>query len=293
MKVTEEDLKAMGLDDAIVVTVSDKTARVSESADNHEPLLSEQKPGLLPRIVHRLLTIPGFSPLALALTTALLMICLALGAWLAAMFAQNRFLNAQLHDKTQEAASEQSEDSAALRTRLEETQRQLLEIRGQIEKQNTDQQQSSKDLMALESATLRGELDTLSKPQLNAPLMAIEPASALMLADPTRKDTLTPVDVPSTVSLFTLILRLPPDKVQENYLVELLEYKSGKALWSEKQVQKIPLPQFTLTLAKRNVQAGKYRVRISGLKGKKKEVVDHYDVQVNYLSPPRPSPKKK
>jgi hypothetical protein len=286
MKVAEEKTGSSGISEAVIITPG-LNAALPENSGETDALAIEPTPGLLSRTIHRLLHIPGFSPLALALTFALLTICLALGAWLAAMVMQNRYLQAQLHDQTQNQIAAQSENSSELKTRLEDSQRQLVDIRSQIDKQNADEEQNNKDLLALESATLRGELDTLSKPQLNVPLVTLTSASALMLADPTRKDTLTPIDVPASAALLTIILPLPPDQVQENYLVELLEYKSGKALWSEKQTHKVPPQSFTLTLARRNLQAGKYRIRISGIKGKKKDPVDHYDLQLNYLSPPK------
>ena len=46
---------------------------------------------------------------------------------------------------------------------------------------------------------------------------------------------------------------------------------------------------FTLTLTKRSLPAGKYRVKVSGLSGKRIELIYNYDMRVNYTTaPPKP-----
>jgi hypothetical protein len=149
--------------------------------------------------------------------------------------------------------------------------------------------------LAGENARLLQDLNQLSKPQLDAPLVQLMGASAKLAAnpaEPAKKDQPTTIDVPFNNALFTVILQQTQDKGFQSYFVEMSTPKTKGVSWSDKllKASSINIP---LTFARRAVVAGKYQLKLYGLVGKKKEFIEQYDMQVNYLPDPSLKPARK
>jgi hypothetical protein len=265
---------------------------------------SETEPEEKRTVTAALLTLISANPLAALFGVALLIMALALGSWVIALSMQNRVLRAQLSDQQHESG-----DQVAIQTRLDDARRQMSQIKDQIDQQQTEQALNDKESLAAENARLIEELNALSKPQISLPLAELEPASVLAAQNATETaepPVLTPaakklaratdnspvIAVPFAAEMFTVILRQSLAKGYPNYLLELLDRKNNKVIWSS-QRKPAGETQLSLTLARRNYPAGKYRIRLSGMKGKKREATDSYDFQVQYLEAEKPKGKVK
>jgi hypothetical protein len=205
----------------------------------------------------------GFKPLTAAIAAALLIAATILGFWTARLLSETRNLHAKL--------SEQQAETNRLATQ-QATQTQ----------QNTEQFVARNQSLTEENARLAEELNALRKPQLETPIVDVDPASLTRGTAGAGKEAVTKIDVPATAALFTIILHLNGEQNYPALLIELIDRKTNKVLWSEQQ-KRIASPNLTLTLAKSNSPAGSYRIRISGVNGQRKTLLDHYDIQVNYL----------
>lgn len=212
----------------------------------------------------------GFNPLLSALTAALLVISVALGAWLVRERQQSRALSAQLKRQQQEAA-----ENAALRNQLAALQRREAELRSQLEKQPA----SGQDEMRAEIERLKNELAELARPQLDIPQIDPDPHSETRGASSAQAKTAI-LNVPARASSFTINLPGAGSRPFPHYLIELTDAGTNKTVWSGQRRQDGETT-FTLTLAKRSLPAGQYRISVFGLDGKK-ELIARYNVQVNY-----------
>jgi len=216
---------------------------------------------------------------------------LSLATWVGALFLENKVLKYRLAQSASPTAA--SEESGELKSRITDAQTQLSQLQTQLEQQQTEEMLDNRDALIAENARLFQELSLLSKPQLGTPLVRLNSASvkAAEIAQITgaKPDPFTTVDVPHNLATFTVVLLQTQDKGYQGYLVELTDGKGKNVAWSD-QLKGARFPEIPLTFAKRSHAAGKYQLKLYGLNGKKKEFVDHYDLQLNYL--PEPTPKK-
>lgn len=231
--------------------------------------------------------------LAIALT-GLLMATLSLGTWVGALYLETKVLKKRLAQEQQ--AQGKSDDAEELKARIAETQGKIAQLKAQIEAQETGEMLDNREALLSENAHLLQELNQLSKPQLGAPLVDLDSATvkqAEVTAANPKKDLFTTVDVPFNLALFTVVLHQAEDKGYQSYFVELTDASGKRVAWSE-QLKKGNGLNIPLTFAKRSHTAGRYQLKLYGMNGKKKEFVDHYDMQINYLpEPAKAKPKKK
>lgn len=239
---------------------------------------------LLPRFVHY----TGFNLFTGAVTGLFFVTSLSLGTWLVAQYFKHKAELAQERAVPQLKAEPATPEM--LQARLEEAQKQLTDLQTQLTEQNADKVLSNQELLSIQNDTLQKELDELSQPQLDAPVVDIDLAALRATAEP-GKEIVTTIDVPYTSSVFTVILYKPADKNATNYLLELFEAKKTKPVWSAAKKLE-DQTKIALTLAKRNYPAGKYRFTLSGVEGKKKELFETYHFEVKYQPPPKQKKKK-
>lgn len=223
---------------------------------------------------------------------------LALATWVGALFLENKILKTQQARANAAPALTPSESADELKARISEAQQQMTELKTQLEQQQTEAMLDNRDALISENARLLQELNQLSKPQLGAPLINLPPA-AVKQAEAAQgnnlaaKDPFTTLEVPHNYALFTVVLTQPQDKGFAAYFVELTDGKGKNVAWSE-QVTPRNGPNLPLTFAKRSHAPGKYQLKLYGVNGKKREFLDHYDLQLNYLAePPAKKPGRK
>lgn len=221
-----------------------------------------------------------FNPLTATLTAALLLLSLALGTVWVSFRRHNQTLMAQVEQQRQEL-----NDAAALKTQIEELQRQQTELTAKLAQQQTTGQEA----LQAEVERLKKEIEQGAQPQLDMPQFDIDPTPATRSAGSTAK--VATINVPAAATSFTLNLPGAGSKPFPNYVIELQDTKTNKVVWSAERKQDNETT-FTVTLSKRTLPAGNYRLRVFGVKGKQKERIQDYEMQVNYASPPE-KPKSK
>lgn len=212
---------------------------------------------------------------------------ISLSVWVSALFLENKILKAQLAEQQWLVTQKQADE---LKERITEAQKQMSQVKSQIEQQQTGEVLNSREALADQNARLVQELGQLTKPQLGAPVIPLEAASAKQAQGAPLKATM--IDVPHHLALYTVVLQQAEDKGYQSYLVEMTDQKGKDIVWSE-QLKKAASPNIPLTFSKRSHAAGKYRIKLYGLSGKRKELIDHYDLQVNYLAEPVKGKAKK
>lgn len=258
---TEEYKIAMSVRDWATETATQNTAPVVRTAAQ-------------PNLWSRFLAL--FNPLTATLAAASLLLSLTLGAAWVSFRRQNQTLMAQVEQQRTELNT-----AAALKTQLEELQRQQAELTAKL----TQQQTAGQEALQAEIERLKKEIEQGTQPQLDIPQFDIDPTPATRSAGSSGK--IATINVPATATSFTLNLPGAGSNPFPNYLIELQDTKTSKVVWSAERKQDNETT-FTVTLSKRNLPAGTYRIRVFGLKGKQKEQVHDYEAQVNYA----PSPEK-
>lgn len=200
----------------------------------------------------------GFGYPARAALAAVLLIAAAVSVWTVKLQLENQNLQAKLHQQQEErtlAAARQANES----------------------QQHAEQLLASNQILATENSRLKEELDALSNPQIETPIIDVDPAN-------TTRGNATPatrVEVPNATAFFTLILHLSKEPPSSTLLAELRDLRQDKVIWSN-QVRKGAAPNLTLLLARRNIPAGKYRVQLFAVSQKRKTPLDQYELEVIY-----------
>ncbi len=258
---------------------------------------TETTPKWWQSLIPRWFSHTGFNPFTAAVTGLFLITSLSLASWLVALHFKHKTELARLADQQtstapQLVATDEPVDPGVLQARIEEAQKQLTDLQTQLVEQNADRVLSNQELLGIQNDTLQKEMSELAKPQLDAPVVDLDPSKLSPSTDPT-KEVMTTIEVPPTAALFTVILHKPADKIYPTYLIELLDAKKPKPLWSGVKKQAPEPMNIALTLVRRNYPSGKYRIRLSGVDGKKKDLLETFSLEVKYAPPPKAGKKKR
>jgi hypothetical protein len=202
---------------------------------------------------------------------ALLLISLALGLLLI-LPRQGR--DREIAQLNRELA-ERDRALASVRESLDETRRQLEEAirRSEQERHGGDSKQYEDEI-----ADLRQSLAELSRPQLDAPIVDLDPSNSTRgnaTGDAER------IEAPPTANFFTLILNIADRPIASTYAVEILD-SNGKQVWRGQRLRMERDHSVNLTLARRMFPAGRYLIKLYGLRSGKQEPVADYPVQISY-----------
>jgi hypothetical protein len=265
------------------------TEELRAPAENEPPPETESTPQWWQSLLPRLFSRAGFNPFTAALTGLLLITSLSLATWLIALHFKHKTELARLADQQTQArlvARDEPVTPETLQARLDEAQKQLTDVQAQLNEQNADRVLSNQELLGIQNSTLQKEMDELAKPHLDAPIVELD-ASKFPAATDTAKEAATTIEVPPTAAAFTVLWHKPADKTYQSYLVEWLDPKRTKPLWSGiKKAAPEPM-KIAVTFVRRNYPSGKYRLRLSGVDGKKKDLLDTFNLDVKYIPPPK------
>src|SRR5215510_3584941 len=196
-----------------------------------------------------------------AIAGALLIVSVALGAWTVSLYRENQRyaagVNQQLNERDRALAAA-TESLAKARQQAEEAAR------------RSERQE-------IQIAELRRNVDGLSQPQINAPIEDIE---SKLDRDPQRSGP-TVVNIPAGAHLFTLILHSSDRRSYPNYELEAIDER-GKVVWRGRGLLKSEYDTFTVAMSRRLFPAGRYRIKLYGLRGGNRELVEDYVVRVQY-----------
>src|SRR5262245_59313423 len=162
---------------------------------------------------------------------------------------------------------------ASVKESLDETRRRLDETirRSEQEKSAGDSKRYEDEI-----ARLRQTVTELSRPQLDAPIVDLDPSLPTrgnMSGDAAR------IEAPPTANIITLILNGAGRPSHSTYAVEILD-SNGKRIWRGQRAQKGRNYSVNLTIARRMVPAGWYLIKLYGLRDGKQEPIADYPVLI-------------
>jgi len=201
----------------------------------------------------------GFQTYSIA--AALLLVSLACVAWVISLKRENARMAARLNEQL--ASRDQASQS------LTDARRELEAAARRAEQQQT------------EIAELRRSVDDLSQPQVNVPITDLE-----QQANRRGGDGATTVTAPVGANIFTLILHVADGPSFPDYALEVIDGR-GQRLMRARSLRKSQLNTFTVALPRRLLPAGRYHLKLYGLRSGHGEVVGEvvaeYQMRLNYL----------
>jgi len=202
---------------------------------------------------------------------ALLLISLALGLLLVLLPQGSDREIAQLNREL----AERDRALASVRESLDATRKQLEEA---IRRSERERPGGGSKQYEDEIAKLRQSIAELSRPQLDVPIVDLDPSN------PTRGNTTgeaVKIEPPPTANFFTLILNVAGQPPASTYAVEILD-SNGKRVWRGQRLRMGRDHSVNLTLARRMFPAGRYLIKLYGLRDAKQEPVADYPVLIGY-----------
>jgi hypothetical protein len=128
-----------------------------------------------------------------------------------------------------------------------------------------------------ELARLRKSVDTLSAPQLNTPIIDLEPPDALRSAP--SGQTVQIVELSAGAAAFTAILHVPGAATHQDYGVTITNVR-GQEAWRGRGLRRTPFDTFTLTIGRDLIPPGTYRVRIAGIDQQRERPLQEYTLRI-------------
>jgi hypothetical protein len=245
--------------------VAAATRQATEMRLQKQEGASTLRPGWWPWL--RMVFSPVQAPYALAVS--LLIVSLVLGAWIVSLYRENQRIAARLNEQLAEA----NERLAAATGSLEKARQQLDESPGRSEQYETQIAELRQNISELSQT-----VDELSQPQINVPITDLDPQDS---ARGERSGRVTTIQVPEGANIFTLILNIASEQKHASYGLEIVDER-GKIVWRGQGLQKSQSDNFTIALARRLLPAGRYRIKLYGLRGGQRELVEDYAVRVQY-----------
>ena len=261
-------LKDWSVQAALAATESQSVTAESQSH------LKEKVGSVRPTFWQRLTGLLSPAALPYAMAAAMLIVSLTLALWVASLHKQSQQLAAQLNEQLSEQKQmndKLEKDASTTAQALEDTKTELQEARKQLAE--TEQRSADSEKLLAES---RNRTTDFSKPQINVPIVDIAPESAVRGGG---KENL--VRVPKTAHLFTVILNLVGQSSYPIYAIEIFDARD-KLVWSGQGLRKSPENTFTLALPDNLFPAAQYRIKLYGLQGKQKDLVQDYTMRVQY-----------
>lgn len=233
-----------------------------ESAPAPSPIASGQLTAKVSQSwIDRLRAFFNVPVLAYAGFAALLLLSLALGWWALDLQRENQRLAAR-GDNQQGL----QQDLATVTRELEQARKQSADSARQYETQ---------------IAGLRQQQDRaidLSQPQLNVPIISLDPPDANRGA---ARQPATVIKAPAGSGLFTLVLNVAGQPSFSDYALEILNAR-GQTVWQGAGLRKSAENTFTLALPQRLLPAGRYRLRLDGLRQGRQTRLEEYPIQIVY-----------
>jgi hypothetical protein len=129
-----------------------------------------------------------------------------------------------------------------------------------------------------EITELRRSLEDFSRPQVNAPIVDLDLQNVRSAADGAVKT----VTVPKGGTLFTVILHVDDGPSYSKYALEILDGQ-GRQIRRMKGLYRGPADTLVVSLSRRLLPAGRYRLRLYGLYIGGSKAVGDYPIRVRYL----------
>jgi anti-sigma factor RsiW len=197
-----------------------------------------------------------------------LIVSLFLGFWILSLRQQNQRATAQLDQERadrQKLTSSTAPAPGATQSPVETASKQA-----QASPQNAENQ--------THVAELRRRVDELSRPQVNAPIIDLEPQGSLRGQTSAAART---IEIPAAANVFTFVLNVIGQPSYQAYALEIHDQR-GRIVWSGSGLRKSPYNTFTVTMPRRLFPSGEYRLKLYGLGKARRELIQEYAVRIEY-----------
>lgn len=134
---------------------------------------------------------------------------------------------------------------------------------------------SPPSLSEAEIAALRLEAAEAIRPQLNVPIVDLDPGVPRGAPRPDVAE----IRVPSSSSVFALILHVAGERSFPEYLLEIRDAR-GEVAWTGSGLRPTPENFFTVVLSKLRFRQGEYRLRLYGTTRGSRALVETYALKV-------------
>lgn len=128
-------------------------------------------------------------------------------------------------------------------------------------------------LLSFQVASLSRQVDRLSQPEVNAPVVDLSQGT------PRGDRSPRPAAVPAEARVFTLILAPAAHAPYATYAVEIADER-GRPVYRGEGFQPNAYGSFSLTLTRRTLGPGDYRVRLLGGDGSRRTAIEEYALHV-------------
>ena len=125
------------------------------------------------------------------------------------------------------------------------------------------------------SIGLYHELAELSRPQLNTPILDLLPQDTVYLG----RSASAEIALPANVRFFTVVLNSSVRRSHGDYAVEISR-ADGRRIYAGQGLERNAFGSFTLTLARRTMKPGEYRIHLFGLTDGKREPIGQYVLRI-------------
>jgi hypothetical protein len=125
------------------------------------------------------------------------------------------------------------------------------------------------------SIVLQRELEELSRPQLNTPIFDLLPRDTVYLGQRPSAD----IVLPAKVRFFTVVLSSGVRRSYRDYAVAI-SHADGRQIYKGQGLERNAFGSFTLTLARRTLKPGEYRIRLFGLADGQREPIGEYVLRI-------------
>jgi hypothetical protein len=122
-------------------------------------------------------------------------------------------------------------------------------------------------------ADLRRRLAEASAPQLNVPLISLEPDA--LRSEPGAATVVLPADA----KLLTIVLNTADEREYQDYELRILDGR-GSLVWNGRGLRKSARNTFTLSVPRDVLGVGEYRLELTGVRGGQAGAVQAYQVRV-------------
>jgi hypothetical protein len=129
--------------------------------------------------------------------------------------------------------------------------------------------------LSLRTLQLQRSVEDLGRPQVNAPVVDLFPASQLRGGE----GEVAVVELAPASRFFTLILSPKGSSDYAGYRLEILD-SGGRAVWSAEGLEKDRHGSFTLILARSFLEPGDYRLRLYGLGGDTGKLIEELRMRI-------------
>lgn len=202
-----------------------------------------------------------------AMAASFLIASILLGLWVTSLKRENERINA----RSERERIERENELAAANQTLEETQRKLDETIRQPQGNNDGKKET-------EIAELRQRIEELSRPQFNISITDLEARGSVRSGS---ADAVKTIEVAPGANFFTVILNVSGQPSFKDYVLEIQD-RGGKVVSTGRGLRKSPYNTFTVMLARSSLPAGSYHLKLYGVSGNQRELIEEYAVRIEY-----------